>query len=148
MESDFASVWSRVTGLRPTEDELTKLRRWMGDEAGELFAYEALLRGSLSASVRDTLKVLLRSKQRHLKELRTLYYLRTGDVRRLQGRTGQTKPPLMKALRDRYAASLALAEGYRSCNEDARDLRALCAILAEDEDLNALRLRRMIKSLL
>ena len=148
MESDFASVWSRVTGLRPTEDELTKLRRWMGDEAGELIAYEALLRGSLSAPVRDTLKVLLRSKQRHLKELRTLYYLRTGDVWSQRGRTMKTMPPLMKALRDRYAASLALAESYRRSTEDARDLRALCALLAEDEDLNALRLRRLTKSLL
>ena len=148
MESDFASVWSRVTGLRPTEDELTKLRRGMGDEAGELFAYEALLRGALSAPVRDTLKVLLRSKQRHLKELRTLYYLRTGDVRSQRERAGQNRLPLMKALRDRYTASLALAESYRNSAEDARDLRSLCALLAEDEDQNALRLRRLIKSLL
>ena len=147
MKSDFASVWSRVTGTGKAEDTLTKLRRWMEDEAGQLRAYEMILRGGVSAPVRSSLNVLLRAKQRHLTELRTLYYLRTGDSWRLPQREKNERPPLMGSLRELYAASSDLAESYRTSGVNEHDLAALCAELATDEDLNSIRLRRLVSSL-
>ena len=148
MGSDFASVWSRVTGMRPAEDELTKLRRWMGDETEELRAYEMILRSSLPNQVRETLSSILRDKRRHMKELQTLYYLRTGDVWNLPKPGDRRKQPLMKALRERYAAAISLAVSYRDCAAEQRDLASLCAALAQDEDTLAMKLRSLIKRLL
>lgn len=148
MESGFASVWSRVTGTVQTEDGLTKLRRWMEDEAGQLRAYEMILRGPVSAPVQSSLDFLLRAKQRHLTELRTLYYLRTGDSWSLPKGEKDNRPPLMRSLRELYAASADLAESYRNSGVNERDLAALCAELASDEDLNGIHLRRLVRSLL
>ena len=42
MEADFASVWSRVTGTDPAENELTMLQRWIRDETATVRSFEAL----------------------------------------------------------------------------------------------------------
>ena len=148
MDADFSSVWSRVTGVRPPEDELTRLRRWMGDETRELHACEELLRGHLPAPVRDTLTAVLRVKRRDLKELQTMYYLRTGDSWPQPKPEKRKRETLMNALRERYAASMDMADGYRGCASERRDLSSLCAELAENEEANARKLRGLIKRLL
>ena len=60
MEADFASVWSRVTGLNPAENELTMLQRWIRDETESARSYEALLRLRLPGPAAETLRALLR----------------------------------------------------------------------------------------
>ena len=149
MDSDFASVWSRVTGVRPAEDELTGLRRWLRDEAEGIRAYEALLRRKLPASAEQTLRALLQAERRHFRQLQTLYYLRTGDNHIPPSQSPTPPQPLMKALRERYAASLAQAESYRrGAASEKRDLAALCARLSEEEETQAALLRKLTGRLL
>ena len=58
MEADFASVWSRVTGTNPAEDELTMLRRWIRDETETMRSYEGLLRSRLPNTAAETLRCI------------------------------------------------------------------------------------------
>ena len=148
METDFAAVWGRVTGGRPTEDKLTKLRRWIRDEWEGIAADEALLRRRIPAPVRKTLSALLSQEKRRLRKLQAVYYLRTGDVCTQPKPVRQAAAPLMKTLRERYAAILTQADGYRNFPEEPRDLAALCAELAAEKEAHASRLRQMVESLL
>ncbi len=148
MDADFASVWSRVTGGRPAEDELTKLRRWLRDEAEGIRSYETMLRYRLPPHARETLGTLLKTERRHLRQLRTLYYLRTGDSWLPPKPEEQEQPPLMKSLRERYAAVLAQEESYRQAASERRDTAALCESLAGEEAANAAQLRELTRRLL
>ncbi len=148
MEADFASVWSRVTGTRPSEDELTKLRRWIRDEWEGIAADEALLKQRIPAPVRMALRALLQQEKHQLRKLQALYYLRTGDVCVPPKTNRQTPVPLMKALRERYAAILTQADDYRQSPEGTRDLARLSAGLAAEKEAHALRLRQIVESLL
>ena len=148
MDSGFTAVWSRVTGVPPGEDELTALRRWLRDEAEGIRAYEALLRGRFPTAAERTLRALLQTERRHFCRLQVLYYLRTGD--------NWTPPPpgpqqgrsWMKALRERYAAAIAQEESYRRfAASEKRDLAALCAALAKEEEAQAALLRKLISRL-
>ena len=66
MEADFASVWSRVTGERPTEDAQAKLRRWIQDESEAVWAYQCMLRARVPSQARETIAVLLKEENRDL----------------------------------------------------------------------------------
>ena len=148
MEADFASVWSRVTGLNPAENELTMLQRWIRDETESARSYEALLRLRLPGPAAETLRALLREQRRLLLRLETLYYLRTGDTLLVSPTEAQKKQPLMKALRERYEAALNQADSYRRARAERRDAAELCAKLAEAKDAQADALRRLTARLL
>ena len=149
MDPDFASVWNRVTGMRPAEDEAARLRRRLLDETEGIRAYEALLRRRQSSSVEKTLRALLQAERRHFRQLQTIYYLRTGDNWVPPPQSAQPPQPLMKALRERYEAALDQAESYRrGASEEKRDLAALCAALAREEEAQASNLRKLTGRLL
>ena len=148
METDFAEVWGRVTGGRPAEDELTRLRRWIRDEWEGIAADEALLSQRVPPQVRKTLSVLLSQEKRRLRKLQAVYYLRTGDVCIPPKTARQAASPLMKTLRERYSALLTQADGYRNFPEEPRDLAGLCAELAAEKEAHAFRLRQLVESLL
>ena len=148
MEADFASVWSRVTGTNPAEDELTMLRRWIRDETETMRSYESLLRSGLPNAAAETLRALLREQSGALRQLQTLYYLRTGDTFVVPPQETQKKQPLMKALRERYEAALTQAESYRRATTVRRDTARLSAKLAEAKDAQAGALRRFTGRLL
>ncbi len=148
MEADFASVWSRVTGLDPAEDELTMLRRWIRDETETMRSYEGLLRSRLPNMAAETLRSLLREQRGLLRRLQTLYYLRTGDALIVPQTETQKKQPLMKALRESYEAALTQAEGYRRATTVRRDTAELCIKLAEAKDAQADGLYRLTERLL
>ena len=148
MEADFASVWSRVTGLNPAEDELTMLRRWIRDETETMRSYEGLLRSRLPNAAAETLRPLLREQHGLLRHLQTLYYLRTGDAFVVPTQEMQKMQPLMKALRERYEAALTQADSYRRATTVRRDTAGLCAKLAEAKDAQAGALRRLTGRLL
>ncbi len=148
MDSSFAAVWSRVTGVPPGEDELTVLRRWLRDEAEGIRAYEALLRSRLPAPAERTLRSLLQTERRHFRQLQVLYYLRTGDNWTPPPPAPQPRWPWMKALRERYAAAIAQEESYRRFTaSEKRDLAALSAELAKEEEAQAALLRKLTGSL-
>ena len=148
MEADFASVWSRVTGERPTEDAKTKLRRWIQDESEAIYVYRCVLRGRVPSQARETLAVLLKEENRELHRLQTLYYLRTGDILVPTPPQERKKQPLLSALRERYAAVLMQAESYRQASALPHDLQALCGELASEKDGQALLLRQLTARLL
>ena len=148
MEADFASVWSRVTGERPTEDAQTKLRRWIQDESEAIYVYRCMLRGRVPSQARETLAVLLKEENSELRRLQTLYYLRTGDILVPVPPQERKKQPLLSALRERYAAVLMQAESYRQASALPRDLQALCGVLASEKDGQALLLRQLTACLL
>ena len=130
MEADFASVWSRVTGERPTEDAQTKLRRWIQDESEAIYVYRCMLRGRVPS------------------QLQTLYYLHTGDILVPAPPQERKNQPLLSALRERYAAVLMQAESYRQVSALPHDLQALCGELASEKDGQALLLRQLTARLL
>lgn len=148
MEGDFASVWSRVTGERPTEDAQTKLRRWIQDESEAIYVYRCMLRGRVPSQARETLAVLLKEENRELRRLQTLYYLRTGDILVPVPPQERKKQPLLSALRERYAVVLMQAESYRQASALPHDLQALCGELASEKDGQALLLRQLTARLL
>ena len=148
MEADFASVWSRVTGVNPAEEELTMLRRWIRDETETMRSYEGLLRSRLPNAAAETLRALLREQRGTLRHLQTLYYLRTGDAFHVPPQETQKKQPLMKALRECYEAALTQADGYRRAATVRRDTAELSAELAEAKDAQADALRRLTGRLL
>ena len=148
MEADFASVWSRVTGERPTEDAQAKLRRWIQDESEAVWAYRRMLRGRVPSQARETLNTLLRDENRELRRLQTLYYLRTGDVLVPATPEERKKQPLLSALRERYAAVLMQAESYRHVSALPHDLQAICGELASEKDGQAIKLRQLTACLL
>ena len=147
MEADFASVWSRVTGERPTEDAQAKLRRWIQDESEAVWAYRCMLR-KVPSQARETIAVLLKEENRELRRLQTLYYLRTGDILDPAPPQERKKQPLLSALRERYAAVLMQAESYRQASALPHDLQALCGELASEKDGQALLLRQLTACLL
>ena len=148
MEADFASVWNRVTGTNTAENELATLQRWIRDEAEGVRSYEALLHGKPPAPAVETLWAFLRQQRRQLRQLQTLYYLRTGDTFAVSLPERREMQPWMKALRERYEAALTQAEGYRQAASKRRDTAALCAMLAEEKDGQASRLRQLAERLL
>ena len=148
MEADFASVWSRVTGERPTEDAQTKLRRWIQDESEAIYVYRCMLRGRVPPQARETLAVLLKEDNSELRRLQTLYYLRPGDILVPLSPQERKKQPLLSALRERYAAVLMQAESYRQASAMPHDLQALCGELASEKDGQALLLRQLTARLL
>lgn len=148
MEADFASVWSRVTGERPTEDAQTKLRRWIQDESEAIYVYRCMLRGRVPSQARETLAVLLKEENRELRRLQTLYYLHTGDILVPAPPQERKNQPLLSALRERYAAVLMQAESYRQVSALPHDLQALCGELASEKDGQALLLRQLTARLL
>ena len=148
MEADFASVWSRVTGERPTEDAQTKLRRWIQDESEAIYVYRCMLRGRVPSQAHETLAVLLKEENRELRRLQTLYYLRTGDILVPLSPQERKKQPLLSALRERYAVVLMQAESYRQASALPHDLQALCGELASEKDGQALLLRQLTARLL
>ena len=148
MEADFASVWSRVTGERPTEDAQAKLRRWIQDESEAVWAYRCMLRAKVPSQARETIAVLLKEENRELRRLQTLYYLRTGDILDPAPPQERKKQPLLSALRERYAAVLMQAESYRQASALPNDLQALCGELASEKDGQALLLRQLTACLL
>jgi rubrerythrin len=148
MESDFAAVWGRVTGEIPAENELSRLRRWIRDEAEECSAYEELLHASLPSAIRETLRGILREERRHLKQLQTLYYLRTGDSAVPAHAGNGKRMPFLQAMRERYAAELSQSESYGKAAAEKKDLAALCLQLSAEEEMHALQLRRIMERLL
>ncbi len=148
MEAGFASVWNRVTGTNTAENELAKLQRWIRDEAEGARSYETLLHGRLPAPAAETLRGILRQQRRQLRQLQTLYYLRTGDTLAVSLPERREMQPWMKALRERYDAALTQAEGYRQAASERRDTAALCAMLAEEKEGQAIRLRQLAERLL
>ena len=148
MEADFASVWSRVTGERPTEDAQTKLRRWIQDESEAIYVYRCMLRGRVPSQARETLAVLLKEENRELRRLQTLYYLHTGDILVPAPPKERKKQSLLSALRERYAVVLMQAESYRQASALPHDLQALCGELASEKDGQALLLRQLTARLL
>ena len=148
MEADFASVWSRVTGERQTEDAQTKLRRWIQDESEAIYDYRCMLRGRVPSQARETLAVLLKEENSELRRLQTLYYLHTGDILVPALPKERKNQPLLSALRERYAAVLMQAESYRQASALPRDLQALCGELASEKDGQALLLRQLTARLL
>ncbi len=148
MESGFASVWNRVTGACPAEDEQTKLRRWIRDEAGSIRAYEALLRTGLPKPVNTMLRQILWEKRRRLKRLQTMHFLRTGDTL-VFTLPEETKPPsFLRGLRNQYAEELAQAESFRQASSAGSDLGEVCQELAEENRAAAARLRSLAERLL
>ena len=148
MEADFASVWSRVTGTDPAENELTMLQRWIRDETATVRSFEALLRRRLPSPAAETLRVLRRRQQKQLRLLQTLYYLRTGDTLMISLPEAPEKQPLMKALRESYEAALNRAESYRRATAARRDMAEACAKLAEEKNAQAAALRQLTERLL
>ena len=148
METDFASVWSRVTGIGSAEDELSRLRRWLDDEWAGIRADEALLGRRLPPSVRRILSQIFTQEKMQFRRLQTLYYLRTGDVYIPSTPTGDSGLSALNALRERYASILTQAESYRQCREGARDLTGLCEELTAEKQMQASRLRQLVGSLL
>ena len=148
MESGFASVWNRVTGACPAEDEQTKLRRWIRDEAESIRAYEALLRMGLPKQVDTMLRQILSEKRRRLKRLQTMFFLRTGDI--LVFRLPEEAKPqsFLQSLRKQYAEELAQAESFRQAATAGSDLGEVCALLAESNRAAAARLRSLAERLL
>ena len=148
MESGFTSVWNRVTGACPAEDEQTKLRRWIRDEAQSIRAYEALLRAALPKPANTMLRQVLSGKKRRLKRLQTMYFLRTGDTFAVS--LPQEGKPLsfLHGLRDQYAVELTQAECYRQAASAGGDLSEVCALLAEENRNTAAGLRSLAERLL
>ena len=148
MESGFASVWNRVTGSCPAEDEQTKLRRWIRDEAENIRAYEALLRGTQPKPANTMLRQVLNEKRRRLKRLQTMFFLRTGDIYVFTLPEEAKPPSFLQGLRHQYAEELAQAESFRQASSAGSDLGEVCALLAEENRAAAARLRSLAERLL
>ena len=148
MESGFASVWSRVTGACPAEDEQTKLRRWILDEAQSIRAYEALLLTGLPKPVSTVLRQIRSEKRRRLKRLQTMYFLRTGDTFAISLPEGAKPLSFLKGLRNQYVEELAQAESFRHAASAGSDLSEVCLELAEENRNTAARLRSLAERLL
>ena len=147
MDTGFETVWRRVTGSTAADDEQTKLRRWIGEEATAAEIYASLLRKT-SGMVHETLAAVLNSKRKRLRQLRVLYFLRTGEILSPQPERPSARP-LREALRDCYHAELSMAESYRTAAVGGKaDTSAFLAESAEASERQASAVRRLLERLL
>ena len=148
MDSGFEAVWRRVTAMQTTDDEQTRLRRWIKDETAAERIYALQHRYSADRRVRETLEEILRAKRQLIRQLRAFFFLRTGE--RLALNLPETRPvPLLTVLRERYEEEIKLAESYRKAASTVRpDTAALCKQASEASERNARLLRRLLERLL
>ncbi|MBR2716491.1 MAG: hypothetical protein IKD79_01980 [Oscillospiraceae bacterium] len=149
MEADFASVWSRVTGAAPGQNEQTSLKRWIRseEEAGALCLGLSGCRAS--SPLREAFQSFGRDARRHLRALRAMYYLRTGERCPAAVKPPTAGQPSLRDLRAYYLSALERAQDYRRSAETAQaDLAALCRRLAKEEETHAETARLLAERLL
>ena len=145
MDNGFEKVWRRVTGSAAVVDEMTYLRRLIGEEAASAQTYASMLKRAGYGQLREVLALLKRTKLQQLRQLRVLYFLRTGERPEPQSWECPAEP-MMTMLRRCYQAELAAAESYRAAEGGAKpDAATLFQALAEASEGQAVLLRKLLE---
>lgn len=156
----FDAVWHRVltgtsnSGLgtpgcpKPEHDDTVQLRRFMDDEAGDAQLYW-VLSTKFTGSTRSSLLRISSDEQHHLKRLRGLYFIMTGETYTPPG----SCPLILSArqtLRRKYDGERAGAAAYLSAASmtQRQDLSDTYTALAQDETRHSKMIGCMIENML
>lgn len=156
----FDAVWDRVSGSNNAAgtapmstakpkgaDDRAQLREFMDDEAADAQFY-CVLASKTTGCTRRTLSEIAADERRHLKKLRTKYFILTGE-------TYDPAPAcpviysVSDALRKRYEGEIRGAAAYRAAADmTAReDLADTYLEFAADESRHAMEIERLIECL-
>jgi rubrerythrin len=154
----FDAVWDRVsgnnpgTGLSPEQtmklkgaDDRAQLRKFMDDEAADAQFY-CVLAAKTTGCMRRTLSNIAADERRHLKKLRTKYFI-------LSGETYDPAPvcpviySVSDALRKRFEGETKGAAAYKAAAEETarKDLADTYLDFAADEARHAMEIERLIE---
>lgn len=148
METDFASVWSRVTGTSADTPE-TQLRRFLKQKAEFACALKSAASLACDAVIRRKLTELYSENCRQMKRLRAALYLLAGECECPAIQKRDAPRSLPEALKQLYESADRAASGFRRAagDTDRPALETLYAALADETKQQADCLLRLTERL-
>jgi rubrerythrin len=150
----FDRVGSRVTkpgeGRAPSrEEDIKLLRRFMDDKAENAEIYGHLAHRTTSPASKRIFRSLRGDELRHLKTLRSAYYLLTGDSFRPSGQK-PVRGGALTLIRSMYNRETKSAEAFRRAGQETKipNLARIFKSISEDDGRHAVILERMIRRLM
>lgn len=156
--AQFDAVWDRVngnnanaytspasTGKEKSTDDAAQLRAFMDDEALDA-QYYCVLASKTSGCTRRTLSNISADERRHLKKLRTKYFILTGEAYD-PAPACPVVYSVSDALRKRYAGEVKGASAYKAAAEHTAQegLADTYLELASEEARHAMDIERLIE---